>query len=95
MFQEVTPIVVNGVMYLPSGNRVVALEPETGKEIWRYDLPEGSPRSAAWRTGPATGRLPARILFTSLKKLFALRADTGALDFDFGNGGHVDLEIAS
>ena len=29
IFQEVTPIVVNGVMYLPSGNRVVALEPET------------------------------------------------------------------
>ena len=41
MFQQVTPIVVNGVMYLPSGNRVVALEPETGKEIWRYELPEG------------------------------------------------------
>ena len=41
IFQEVTPIVVNGVMYLPSGHRVVALEPETGKEIWRYELPEG------------------------------------------------------
>src|SRR5688572_23894266 len=25
IFQQVTPIVVNGVMYLPSGNRVVAL----------------------------------------------------------------------
>ena len=35
LFQQVTPIVVNGVMYLPSGHRVVALEPETGKEIWR------------------------------------------------------------
>ena len=27
VFQEVTPIVVNGVMYLPSANRVVALQP--------------------------------------------------------------------
>ena len=35
---EVTPIVVNGVMYLPAGNRVVALDPETGAEIWRYDI---------------------------------------------------------
>src|SRR5258708_1595225 len=35
---EVTPIVVNGVMYLPAGNRVVALDPETGKEVWGYDL---------------------------------------------------------
>src|SRR5262245_58914701 len=33
IFQEITPIVVNGIMYLPSANRVVALEPETGKEI--------------------------------------------------------------
>src|SRR5947207_12142533 len=32
IFQEITPIVVNGVMYLPAANRVVALEPETGKE---------------------------------------------------------------
>src|ERR1700735_2512566 len=35
---EATPIVVNGVMYLPAGNSVVALEPETGKEIWRYTM---------------------------------------------------------
>src|SRR3989442_206555 len=33
---EATPIVVNGVMYVPTANRVVALEPETGKEIWQY-----------------------------------------------------------
>jgi glucose dehydrogenase len=26
---EVTPIVVNGVMYLPAGNRVVALDPDS------------------------------------------------------------------
>ena len=75
-----TPIVVNGVMYLPSGNRVVALEPETGKEIWRYELPEGLASFAASPTGPATDQLPPRIFFTSLRKLIALRADTGVLD---------------
>lgn len=94
IFQEVTPIVVNGVMYLPSGNRVVALEPETGKEIWRYELPEGLASFRGVAFWPGDGRLPARILFTSLKKLFALRADNGQLDYDFGNGGKVDLEIA-
>src|SRR5215467_7038218 len=41
-FQEVTPIVVNGIMYMPSANRVVALEPETGKEIWSYEVPGGA-----------------------------------------------------
>jgi quinoprotein glucose dehydrogenase len=41
-FSEVTPIVVNGVMYITAGNRVVALEPETGKEVWRYEAKKGA-----------------------------------------------------
>jgi len=101
MFQQVVPIVVNGVMYLPSGNRIVAPEPDTGKEIWRYELPEGlaSFRGVAYWPGvPATSLGPgrpshARIFFTSLRKLIALRADTGALARDFGDGGILDLEI--
>src|SRR5579863_7916915 len=28
-FSEATPIVVDGVMYLPAGSRIVALDPET------------------------------------------------------------------
>src|SRR6185369_10191330 len=99
IFQEVTPNVVNGVMYLPSGNRVVALEADTGKEIWRYELPEGlaSFRGVAYWPGDApstalgAGKLPARIFFTSLRKLIALRADTGALDRTFGDGGELEI----
>src|SRR2546422_6087313 len=34
---ELTPIVVNGMMYIAANARVVALEPETGKEIWTYE----------------------------------------------------------
>ena len=34
IFQEITPIVVKGVMYLPSGNRVVALP----RRWWRPDI---------------------------------------------------------
>ena len=34
---EATPIVVNGVLYMPAAGRVVALDPDTGKEIWRYN----------------------------------------------------------
>ena len=40
---EATPIVVNSVMYLPAANKVVALEPDTGKEIWHYDVTGGAP----------------------------------------------------
>src|SRR4030095_5095459 len=38
-----TPIVVNGLMYLPALNRVVALEPDTGKELWRHPVTGGAP----------------------------------------------------
>src|SRR5580698_5124026 len=36
-----TPIVIDGVMYLPAGKRVVALDGVTGAEIWSYALPSG------------------------------------------------------
>src|SRR4051812_44126684 len=40
---EATPIVVNGVMYVPAPNRVVALDPETGKEIWQRQISGSAP----------------------------------------------------
>src|SRR5579872_4219795 len=39
---QVTPIVVNGIVYLPAGNKIVALDPDSGTEIWRYKLPTGT-----------------------------------------------------
>jgi quinoprotein glucose dehydrogenase len=41
-FSEVTPIVVNGLMYITAGNRVLALDPETSKEVWRYEAKKGA-----------------------------------------------------
>src|SRR5205809_7495904 len=32
------PIVIDGVMYMPLGNAVVALEADSGKEIWRHPV---------------------------------------------------------
>jgi quinoprotein glucose dehydrogenase len=35
---ETTPILVGGTLYLTSGfNRVFAIDPETGKQLWVYD----------------------------------------------------------
>ena len=50
---ELVPIVVNGVMYISAQTRVMALEPETGKEIWRYEVQAGqaSPRGVALLAG--------------------------------------------
>src|SRR5262245_62118711 len=36
---EATPLVINGVMYVPAENRVLALDAASGKEIWRFDVP--------------------------------------------------------
>src|SRR6266849_3848781 len=52
---EATPIVVNGIMYLPAANRVVALEPETGKVIWQYVLTEGLPQRRSLTSSPGDG----------------------------------------
>ena len=94
LFQEVTPIVVNGVMYLPSGDRVVALEPETGKEIWRYQMPPGTQasfRGVSYWAGDRNN--PPRILFTGQRKMIALNARTGRVDPGFGREGEVPLEV--
>jgi glucose dehydrogenase len=90
---QVTPIVVNGVMYLPAGNRVIALEPDTGKEIWQYQLKSGvaSQRGVAYWPGDKTN--PARILFTSGHKIVALNASTGKLDPGFGKEGELTVEV--
>ncbi|HLI84623.1 MAG TPA: PQQ-binding-like beta-propeller repeat protein [Bryobacteraceae bacterium] len=90
---QVTPIVVDGVMYLPAGNRVVALEGDTGKEIWSYELPSGvaSQRGVAWWPGDRNN--PPRILFTSGHKMIALNAKTGKLDPGFGQEGAMTMDV--
>src|SRR5215470_6038798 len=90
---EATPIVVNGVMYLPAANRVVALEPETGKEIWQYPVAGGAPsrRGVAYWAGDESH--PPRIVFTVGRRLIALDAKTGAPDKGFGRDGEVDLGV--
>ncbi|MFN7922122.1 MAG: PQQ-binding-like beta-propeller repeat protein [Bryobacteraceae bacterium] len=91
---EGTPIVVDGVMYFPTQNqRVVALDPETGKEIWKYD-PHSNGRElrgvAFW---PGDKQTPARILFgTGDGRLIALDAKTGTPANSFGDNGIVDLK---
>ena len=67
---EITPIVVNGVMYLTAGNRVVALEPETGKEIWSYEASRQRPLPSRGVTyWPGDQNNPPRIIFTAGRKM--------------------------
>lgn len=90
---EAVPIVVNGVLYSPTvQHSIVALEPETGEELWKFDLgrASGTLRGVTYWAGDASN--PARIFAgTSEGALIALDAKTGQLIPAFGNGGRVDL----
>ena len=77
---EVTPVVVNGVMYLTAESRVLALDAATGKQIWRFDVTTTGPGSALSRRGvtywPGESNIPARIFVTAGRRLIALNATT-------------------
>ena len=89
---QVTPIVIDGLMYLSGGTSVFALDPETGKEIWRYD-----PKSKVARRGvaywPGDRTLRPR-LFAGVAdgRLVSLDAKTGEPVATFGDRGFVDLK---
>jgi quinoprotein glucose dehydrogenase len=90
---EATPIVVGGVMYLPAANRVVALNPDTGQEMWRYSLTGGAPSRRGVAYWPGEGAAPPRIIFTAGRRLIALDARTGRADAQFGTNGEVDMGV--
>jgi len=90
---QATPIVVDSVMYLPAANRVVALDAETGKEIWQSPVTGGAPsrRGVAYWAGE--GNTPPRILFMAGRRLIALDAKTGAVVPGFGQNGEIDIGV--
>jgi len=49
------PIVVGGVMYVPNRDRVVALDGDTGAQIWAYVLPAPAPPPAGTPPPPGPG----------------------------------------
>src|SRR5579863_1012432 len=94
---EATPLVINGVMYVTTPfSRVIALDPETGREIWafdpRLDRTESANlfinRGAAWWSDGHKNRV---LLGTLDGRLFSLIAETGKPDDSFGLGGWVNL----
>jgi len=97
------PIVVDGVMYVGSGNRVVALNAETGDEVWSYAVPAGegggpggrgpnvSTRGVGYWQGDAETQ--PRILFMSGSRLIAVDASEGTASPGFGDEGIVDVGV--
>jgi quinoprotein glucose dehydrogenase len=92
-YAEVTPIVIEGIMYLPAGNRVVALDAESGKEIWRYELKSGLASARGVAYWPGTRHDAPRLFFTSSHKIIALDAATGKPSAGFGTDGEITLKV--
>ena len=101
---EATPVLAFGMLYLSTPtNIVIALDPVTGREKWRYDpridrkreYAEATSRGVSvWqdpdndRDGPCTRRVFSGTLDA---RLIAVDAMTGKPCTDFGSGGMVDL----
>jgi quinoprotein glucose dehydrogenase len=96
---ESTPLVIDDLLYFSTpSNRVIALNAESGQEIWQFDPQAGraGPRQfyqhrgvAYWQSKSGDDR---RILYGTFDgRLIALDAKTGKLCRDFGKDGVVDL----
>ena len=100
---ESTPIVVDGRLFLTTPrNRVIALDPETGRELWTFDpkLEQGRAYAnmwinrgvAYWRGDGPAGSCARRVFLATLDaRLFALDAASGRPCTDFGAKGSVNL----
>ena len=89
---QATPIVTNGMMFLPTTDSIVALNPTTGVEIWKHEANEGRPSRRGVSYWPGDEGISPRIFFTAGSSIVALDAATGAMDRDFGNNGAVQLD---
>ncbi len=78
---EITPIVIGNVMYVATvSQHLIALNAQTGAELWKYVPAGGSGRMSEYRGvsyWPGDAQTPPRIIFTSGGRLIAVDAKTG------------------
>jgi quinoprotein glucose dehydrogenase len=100
---EATPLLVDGTLYVstPLGS-VIALDPVTGRERWKYDGPVtfgyndygdfANRGVAAWRDPRGGGPCALRIFVATVDAhMLAIDGKTGRACADFGDHGRIDL----
>jgi quinoprotein glucose dehydrogenase len=90
---QMTPLVAGGLMFLGTPyRRVTALDAESGKQVWAYDLPNNDNPSTRgveyWPGGNGAG--PRVLVSTQSGKIIALNAKTGEPVSGFGTNGVLD-----
>ena len=92
---ETTPLVVDGVMYITTAfSRLIALDPETGKELWVFDPKMDKERSYGLFINRGAAFWPGgkRVFLGTLDgRLWSIDAKTGKPDDSFGKAGWLDL----
>jgi quinoprotein glucose dehydrogenase len=92
---EATPLMVEGLLFVSTPyHAVVALRPETGQQVWRFEVPgAGQPSLRGVEYWPGHAGADSEILFgTRDGRLFALDAKSGQPVPGFGSGGVLDLK---
>ena len=89
------PIVVGGILYAPiAPSSILALEPDTGREVWKHELGRSRAPTRGVTYWPGDKNAAPRILAgTSDGRLIALDAKTGKLVPAFGKDGAIDLKV--
>src|SRR5206468_6953656 len=87
-----TAVVINNIMYITLQNGgVVALEPETGRELWRFETPVRGRSVRAIAYWPGDDDTAPRLLYGANDKLLELDPLTGRLIESFANRGILDV----
>jgi glucose dehydrogenase len=87
-----TAVVINNILYITLQNGgVVALEPETGRELWRFETPVRGRSVRAIAYWPGDADTAPRLLYGANDKLLELDPLTGHLIESFGDKGVLDV----
>ena len=83
---QVTPLVVDGVMYLNAGSTLFALNAVTGESVWTMKMDDSL---EARGRGPTYG--DGRLYAFGGASMYATDGQTGELVESFGNGGRLEI----
>ena len=83
---QVTPLVVDGVMYINAGATLFAVNAVTGESVWTMSLDDSL---EARGRGPSSG--DGRLYAMGGATMYATDAETGELVETFGDGGRLEI----
>ncbi len=92
---QATPLVIGDTMVISSSyGQVIALDPVTGKEKWKFTLPDDDiPATRGGAYWPGTADSPASLVVGSRSgRLYVLRLSDGQLNIKVGGTGIINLK---